>query len=138
MARSQRGGYQKPSKPAATSGPGALSQRTDGGSMEFQGLPHGDNKAINDLAASAPLAQAGAPGAAGAAPRRATPQPQGPDGIFGPTERPDEPLTAGVDWGAGAGSPGVPTFPDDPNYQLRAIAAENDHLADYLLGLADA
>lgn len=106
--------------------------------MEVQGLGYGENKAVNDLRAAAPMAPSGAPRAAAPSPRGATPQPQSPDGIFGPTDNPDEAMTAGIDWGAGAGAPTAPAFADDSNYMIRAIAAQNPHLADYLLGLADA
>ena len=40
-----RGGYRAPSNPAPVSGPGALSQRTDGGATQpatyISGLPYG-------------------------------------------------------------------------------------------------
>jgi hypothetical protein len=125
MARG-RGGRQRPSNPAPVSGPGALSQRTDGGpgDLRFTGLSHGENKAVNDQAAAAPLARQGAPGAAGQAPRPVTPI--GPEGIFGGTDRPGEPLTAGIDFGPGAGAT-QPLLADDPNVLLRALAKRFPH-----------
>lgn len=139
MARGNRGGYRRPSSPAAASGPGALSQRTDGGpgDKKFgQGLDYGENKQVNRLAASAPMG--GPPTQGGGAPRQGGRPPMGPNGIFGASERPGEPITSGIDAGPGAGAPMTPRFDDDVNYMVRAIAAENPHLADYLLGLADA
>lgn len=141
MARGNRGGYRKPSSPAAVSGPGAGSRRTDGGPGDKnlgRGLGYGENKAINDLQSSAPMQSQG--GGGGAPPRQGGGgrPPMGPNGIFGPSERPGEPITSGVDAGPGAGAPITPRFDDDVNYMVRAIAAENPHLADYLLGLADA
>lgn len=138
MARRRgRGGYQAPSKPAAVSGPGSLSARTDGGPGQplraATGGDYGDRKATLDQQRGAPLATAGG---GGAAPAPGGPPPD-PNGIFGPTTRPGEPLTAGIDWGAGPGAPVVPQFADDVNLVVRAIAAENPHLADYLLALAD-
>lgn len=58
------GGYQAPNTPAAVSGPGALSQRTDGrpsgdgtqAAMYIAGQKYGENKALNDMQAAAPLA----------------------------------------------------------------------------------
>lgn len=77
------GGYREPTNPAPVSGPGALSRRTDG-------TPRG------------PVPGAAAPGeaAASAAP--------GPDlsqlvGFGEPSQRPDEPLTAGAPFGEGPG-----------------------------------
>ncbi len=126
MARSKRGGYQRPSKPAAVSGPGALSQRTDGGpSVEYSGLPYGENKALNDQAAAAPLTQSGAAGAVGPSPRRPSPQ-MGPDGIFGPSEYPDQAMTSGIDAGPGAGAP-QQYLDDDPDILLRALQQAYPH-----------
>ena len=62
----QQGGYRQPTNPAPTSGPGALSKRTDGGAIEgmskpqpkadWTGLPYGDNKSVNDQESAANLA----------------------------------------------------------------------------------
>lgn len=135
MARrrgNSHGGYRAPASRAAVSGPGALSQRTDSAPPgEFSGLPYGENKAVNDQMAAAPTQ----PGQQG------RPAPGGPPGgVFGATGNPDEPMTAGIDAGPGAGASrlNAPQFSEDVNYLVRAIAAENPHLADYLLGLADA
>lgn len=103
MAR-RRGGYRPPAQPAAVSGPGALSQRTDGRvpAMQRTGLPYGENKAVNEMQAGAPLSPQPQPGAG-------TPAAQGgarlpfSGGAFTPTARPGEPLTAGVDFGPGPG-----------------------------------
>lgn len=92
------GGYQQPSNPAPVSGPGELAQRTDGGAVdgmsqpqrEWTGLPYGENKAVND-------AQSAAPMASGMPVINAVP-------LSAPSERPDEPLTAGINRGDGAGS----------------------------------
>lgn len=80
------GGYRQPTNPSPVSGPGALSQRTDG-----------------PLHAPVPGAnvQGGAP--VGPDPSSLTP--------FGaPSERPQEPIFAGLPSGPGAGSPfGAPS-----------------------------
>jgi len=91
----QHGGYRKPSNPAAVSGPGALSARTDGvPTMALPDAAYGEQKQFK-------AEQAGAPMANGqqqpAAPPQFTP-------INAPTGRPGEPVTAGVDIGAGPGS----------------------------------
>lgn len=90
-----RGGYQRPRNPAPVSGPGALSRRTDGGPGEtpkqaaqyLSGQNYGDSKELNELATSAPLAAAGPMVVA----------------LDAPTQRPNEPVTAGVDVGPGPG-----------------------------------
>jgi hypothetical protein len=90
-----RGGYRQPANPAPVSGPGALSQRTDGGAMDgmtqpaqkYTGFDYGDNKELNDQQAGAPMAG----------------MPSTPSiiGLDAPTMFPDEPLSAGADYGPG-------------------------------------
>lgn len=96
----QQGGYRKPENPAPSSGPGALSQRTDGGPAQgakyIPGLPYGEGQATYAQQTAAPMA-AGEP---------TPPAPQLPPmlSLNDPTQRPDEPLTAGIDRGEGPGS----------------------------------
>lgn len=93
------GGYRKPENPAAFSGQGAQSQRTDGGpSMAQQpirpmdaGGKYGERKAMNEMQAGAPMAGNPIP----------TPEPVTP--MFAPTTKPEEPVTAGNPIGAGPG-----------------------------------
>jgi len=98
----KRGGYQKPSSPAPASGPGALSQRTDGGPADSQpirvapGGGYGERADMADLQASAPMAKAPS------IPSRSMNVEATP--FSAATERPDEPVTAGIDLGAGPGS----------------------------------
>jgi hypothetical protein len=98
-----RGGYRKPANPAPTSGPGSLSQRTDGGPAQgakyISGLPYGEGRATYDQQTAAPMAAA--------APTPPTPEvPSGPPmlSLNDPTQRPDEPLTAGLNIGEGPGA----------------------------------
>jgi hypothetical protein len=59
------GGYRQPMNPAPVSGPGALSQRTDGGAVDgmqqpmqqYTGFEYGENKSLNDQQAGAPMAR---------------------------------------------------------------------------------
>ena len=93
-----KGGYQAPANPAPTSGPGALSQRTDGGPADTQaaqyvsGLPYGEGQALMQMQGAAPMA---------AAPQMPASAPIVP--LNAPTQRPDEPVTAGADAGPGPG-----------------------------------
>lgn len=93
----EQGGYRQPNNPAPFSGPGALSQRTDGGATEgmsqpqqqYTGMAYGENKNINDQQSQAPLA--------GNPIGKITP-------LSAPTLTPHIPLSHGVDSGPGAGS----------------------------------
>ena len=113
-----RGGYRKPTNPAPVSGPGSLSQRTDGGPADKQaaryisGLPYGEGQAMMDTQNSAPMAaapsieQSNMPsGLASAAASPLIP-------LDAPSNRPDEPVTHGADMGPG-GSSSVLNIPTD-------------------------
>jgi hypothetical protein len=91
-----KGGYQKPSRPAPVSGPGALSRRTDGGGagqpqQRLANAAYGEQKAFGEIQAGAPMAQAERPSMPKVTPLNA------------PTERPEEPVTAGAPMGPGPG-----------------------------------
>lgn len=93
-----RGGYRQPMNPAPVSGPGMLSQRTDGGATEgmsqpqqqYTGMPYGQNKAVNDQQGAASLFA-----------QPATPQMD--LSLEAPTAFPDEPMSFGADYGVGPG-----------------------------------
>lgn len=107
------GGYRKPEHPAAASGPGALSQRTDGGPtqapMIAPGGPYGSRSQMQAIQSGAPLA-----GGGGATPT-ATPIP-----LDAPSQNPNEPVTAGADAGAGidAAAAGIRSDQQITNEQL--------------------
>lgn len=99
----QQGGYRKPENPAPMSGPGALSRRTDGGPAQgakyISGLPYGQGQATYDQQTAAPMAAASPmPSAPAVAPMEM------PTPLMAPTSRPNEPITAGINMGAGPGS----------------------------------
>lgn len=90
-----RGGKRTPAQPAAVSGPGALSRRTDGGAgSETQPIRshpaefHGQRQQLAQQQQAAPMA--------------AKPHPLAGN-LFGGTERPGEPVTAGASMGPGPG-----------------------------------
>jgi hypothetical protein len=106
-----RGGYRRPTQPAAASGPGALSRRTDG-RQPVQDMPnakYGENAAYREAQMAAPMngdiGSSAPPGMAPAGPDLSGLVPMG-----APTQRPGEPITAGMPGGAGPG-PGTPTYP---------------------------
>jgi hypothetical protein len=117
-----RGGYRKPMNPAPTSGPGALSQRTDGGPSQgakyISGLPYGQGQATYNQQTAAPMA--GTPNIPNVA---ATPM-QMPTPLGAPSGRPNEPITSGIDLGAGPGSSvlNLPTQEPTLASTLRKIA----------------
>jgi hypothetical protein len=105
----ERGGYRKPTNPAPVSGPGKASRRTDGGptdmrqnTAEITGLGYGENKEVNELQGMAPMSAApGVPTGVPMAPPAPMPM---PTPLSAATERPMEPVTAGLPFGPGAGS----------------------------------
>jgi hypothetical protein len=107
-----RGGMRTPRNPAPVSGPGRLSRRTDGGPQQttqpMTGMAYGENVEFNEMQASAPLAatppaagRAAPMGAAGGSGFRSEP-------LFAPTAFPEEPVTAGANFGPGDGPPMIP------------------------------
>ena len=111
----ERGGYRTPSNPAPVSGPGALSQRTDGGPTQgatyISGLPYGEGQQTYANQVAAPM--------------------QGnnfamemPTPLMAPTARPNEPITSGVDIGDGPGSEvmNLPNTQEPISITMRKIA----------------
>jgi hypothetical protein len=111
MMSDARGGYRRPRHPAPVSGPSKHSKRTDGGpgttlkqaARYMQGNEYGESKELNDLASSADLAAA--PGVQDAPRPQVSDGPRTP-GLADPTQRPDEPVTAGM--GQYAATPAIP------------------------------
>jgi hypothetical protein len=117
-----RGGYRQPSNPAPVSGPGALSQRTDGGATEgmsqpqqkYTGFAYGENKGLSEQQSGAPLAGNPFP-MADIVP------------LSAPTQRPDEPITHGINQGPGAGTEAMRGLPN----QVPTLVDTLKHLAQF-------
>jgi len=120
MTSAPQGGYRQPSNPAPVSGPGALSKRTDGGATEgmtqpaqyISGLPWGEGQSTYDQQTSAPMAGS---------------QSMIPDVVplSEPSMRPREPITSGIDLGAGVGSEALMSLPQPdtrPSVVMRQLA----------------
>ena len=102
----QRGGYRKPTNPAPVSGPGALSQRTDGQPARYAaGMAYGEGEDFYELQTQAPMS--GGQSAPASLPlnqvsaladyaKEVLP-------FDAPTQYPDDPMTVGLRTGAGAG-----------------------------------
>lgn len=103
-----QGGYRRPENPAPVSGPGSLSRRTDGqGAMYMSGGEYGEGQEMMDLQNSAPMSKTETVRPRSARPRAARSGGAGAGltSLFAPSERPDEPVTAGMPFGPGPGEP---------------------------------
>lgn len=81
------------------SGPGKFAKRTD---LQYKSDAYGDGVAYDAAKSGATLATAQKSPMLSQAPQVATGAPV--TGLYDPTARPDEPITSGVDQGAGAGA----------------------------------
>lgn len=125
------GGSRTPSNPASVSGPGSLSQRTDGKQpvRDLTGQSYGQGQDFHDLQSSASMESA--------APANPTPNLAGtsapsvppPTPLSAPTERPGEPVSAGAPWGAGPGPEAVAQSPDQ-HAELRKMLPTLIKMAD--------
>lgn len=120
----EHGGQRTPANPAAVSGPGALSQRTDGSPTQAPqvapGNGYGERADQLDIQSGAPMAGGGGMSAAML------------PGLMDPSGRPDEPVTAGADMGAGIGmqAAGIGTDFEITNEQLRPLLRSLELLAN--------
>lgn len=85
------------------------------------GVEYGEQKALTEQQQAAPLPKAGVPQAQPQRPRRPMPNVD----VFGATQRPTEPVTAGLPFGPGAG----PAIPPEQNvndllYQMYAMTGD--------------
>ena len=119
----EHGGQRTPANPAPVSGPGALSQRTDGGAtsqpqMVASGGAYGDRKAMEEIQAGADMA--------------ATPPAPRPPGRGGPTADPAGPITAGAELGPGMGpqAAGIKSDFDITNDKLRPLVHSLEIIAN--------
>jgi hypothetical protein len=99
------GGMRRPSNPAPVSGPGAMSRRTDGqGARYIAGGEYGEGQEMMDLQTSAPMAKSPEVRPRPRTGRQVVSEEMAPPTpLFAPTERPDEPITAGAPFGPGPG-----------------------------------
>lgn len=101
------GGDRVPSNPAPVSGPGAMSQRTDGQAARYMaGGQYGEGQEMMDLQTSAPMSKTATPVRPRGRSQQAAPaggQEASVTPLFAPTQRPDEPITAGAPFGPGPG-----------------------------------
>jgi hypothetical protein len=139
-----KGGYQRPTSPAPVSGPGSLSQRTDGGPAHKQaakyisGLPYGQGQEMMNTQSSAPM-EASTPtpnpvpasqiAAAGQQEQPVAPMPIVP--LSAPDQYPDRFVTHGADLGPGPttaslglSDPDVTSYDNTKSY-VQALASNS-------------
>lgn len=117
----EQGGYRKPSNPAPVSGPGSLSQRTDGGPgqpvREVPAAYYGERQEMRDIQGGAKMAQGSMPTGSPVMPSNGMTPPSAPmtppTPLTAPTEYPEEPITAGAPLGPGPGPTPQPISPPD-------------------------
>ena len=85
---------------AGPAGPGKYSTRTD--NLQMGSIAYGEGVETADIKSGAPLATTAdaVSGPTGRLRQESAPV----TGLYAPTERPEEPITAGIDMGEGAGS----------------------------------
>ena len=131
------GGNRTPSSPAPVSGPGALSQRTDGGPGAKQPLrvptggQYGDATQLRQDQQGAPMAASGGGDQAAPGLLAGLSIPQGP-GFGAPSQQPDTPVTAGAASGPGPGPEalGLPVQQDQDMQQLTQYLPVFEHVAN--------
>jgi hypothetical protein len=121
--RVNNGGYQAPSNPAVVSGPGALSQRTDGSPTQpatyISGLPYGQGEQTYNNQVAADMQGSPFPSMAAS----------NIIGLDTPTTMPDTPGTEGIDLGPGGGSNlmmDMPMYKASPRDALAKAAMFDD------------
>jgi hypothetical protein len=123
---------------AGVSGPGKFSKRTDG--LSFQSPEYGAGVEQAAIKSGAPLATTpDVRGTTGAQVRQAAAgAPVTP--LYAPTERPDEPVTAGVNIGPGAGAEilGVNNVKPEDDTNFRATMMEYLPVLSYISQLPSA
>lgn len=141
----EHGGKRMPGNPAPVSGPGQLSQRTDGGPQQVlsdvSGMPYGENQELEEMQSAAPMsasgqatARASRRGGAGRATKRAAER-MAP--LMSPTQRPNEPVTAGAPFGPGAGAlPEIQRRSRLSDLLRRASEQDNSGDSEFLAALA--
>lgn len=131
-----RGGYRQPNNPAPVSGPGQLSQRTDGGPGDAKqpvrvptGGSYGDATQMMQMQQQAPLAAS--PGGDAPGLLAGLELPGGP-GFGAETEMPGTPVTDGAALGAGAGTSALGLTParDVDMEKLIAYLPVFEHMAN--------
>jgi len=126
MAERQQGGRRTPRSPAPVSGPGSLSQRTDGGPQQVQpsvsGMPYGENQELEEMQSAAPMSASGQATARASRGRARGGQSPKMSPLMSPTQRPNEPVTDGATFGPGAGPNTLPNSKEQASRDAQMIS----------------
>ena len=128
----EHGGYRRPSNPAAVSGPGAHSARTDGRPqmMDLPDSKYGEAADFQQIQQGAAMGQPTPPPGGGGAMPMTPPTPLGD-----PTQDPNQPVTSGANAGAGPDMASL-GLPDDGNFSAD-LKRRLGPLLPYLIRKAD-
>jgi len=122
----RQGGMCRPTNPAPVSGPGSLSQRTDGGPQQVQadvsGMPYGENQELEQMQSAAPMSASGQATARASRGRARGGQSPRMAPLMSPTQRPNEPVTDGATFGPGAGPNTLPNSKEQASRDAQMIA----------------
>lgn len=136
-----------PARPAQVSGMGPQSRRTDGGAAQaLQALPdakYGENSQFQSLQQGAPLSASGVSPQVQGSPMDMGNLPSNPAAgqvvpFSAPTNRPNEPVTAGAALGAGPGTSALGVNPAQVEQQDMGRIATSLPLFEYLANMNDA
>lgn len=133
-----------PSRPAAVSGPGPMSRRTDGGAaqalMDLPDARYGENSQFQSLQQGAALSASPNPSAQGFDANSLPPNPAAQSVVpfSAPTSRPGEPVTSGADLGAGPGTSALGIQPGQVERQDVGKIARSLPLFEMLANQPDA
>jgi len=122
----RQGGMRRPANPAPVSGPGSLSQRTDGGPQQVMsdvsGMPYGENQELEEMQSAAPMSASGQTTARASRGRARGGQAPKMAPLMSPTQRPNEPVTDGATFGPGAGPNTLPNSKEQASRDAQMIA----------------
>lgn len=133
-----------PSRPAAVSGPGPMSRRTDGGAaqalMDLPDARYGENSQFQSLQKGAALSASPSPAGQGTSPGDLPPNPAANSVIpfSAPSGRPDEPVTSGANLGAGPDASSLGIQPGQVEQQDLGKVAKSLPILEMLANQPDA
>lgn len=133
-----------PSRPAAVSGPGPMSRRTDGGAAQaLRDLPdarYGENSQFQSLQQGAALSASPGPTGSPLSPDSLPPNPAANSVVpfSAPSGRPDEPVTSGASLGAGPDTSALGIQPGQVEQQDLGKVAQSLPLLEMLANQPDA
>lgn len=120
---------------AGAAGPGKFSKRTDG--LKLPSASYGEGVETAAIQSGAPLARTADVRPTPASDVRAAASSQPVTPLYAPTQRPDEPITTGIDMGPGAGTEviGLNQMPTEEDVNFRSSIREYIPVLSYIAQL---